>query len=132
MPDPQIIQGKFKNGQYVGTLADAFYGYVQVKAIINNGTITDIQFLNYPQDPGFPMRGVVSAKPIVIEEFCWIGAGAIVVGGVTIGKGTVVGAGSVVTKSLPPMVVAAGNPCRVIRQLDDRPLPVLPPIPEQG
>lgn len=90
------------------------------------------RFMAWPQDPNFPIRGVGIAKPIVIEDFCWIGAGAIVLGGVTIGRGTTVGAGSVVTKSLPPMVVAAGNPCRVIRQQEDRPLPVLPPFPQQG
>jgi maltose O-acetyltransferase len=90
------------------------------------------RYLPWPQTPEFPIRGVGLAKPIVIEDFCWIGAGTIVVGGVTVGRGTMVGAGSVVTKSLPPMVIAAGNPCRVIRQQDDRPLPVLPPFPQQG
>lgn len=75
----------------------------------------------WPQDPDLPFRGVGVAKPITIEDDCWIGAGAIVIGGVTIGRGTTVGAGSVVTKSLPSYVLAAGNPCRVIRQLEPRP-----------
>lgn len=56
-------------------------------------------------------------KPITIGKHCWIGVGSIVLGGVTIGDGTTVGAGSVVTKSLPPRVVAAGSPARVIRHL---------------
>jgi acetyltransferase-like isoleucine patch superfamily enzyme len=90
------------------------------------------RFVAWPQTPEFPFRGVGLAKPIVIEDFCWIGAGTIILGGVTIGKGTTVGAGSVVTRSLPPMVVAAGNPCRIIRKQDDRPLPVLPPFPAEA
>ncbi|MDC9826452.1 sugar O-acetyltransferase [Devosia sp. ZB163] len=54
-------------------------------------------------------------KPITIGKNCWIGAGTMIVGGVTIGDGTTIGAGSVVTRDIPPGVLAAGNPCRVIR-----------------
>lgn len=53
--------------------------------------------------------------PIVVEDCVWIGSNCIVLPGVTIARGAVVGAGSVVTKDIPPMVVAAGNPARVIR-----------------
>jgi len=49
--------------------------------------------------------------PVIIEDDCWIGARTIILPGVTIGRGSVIGAGSVVTKSVPPLVVAAGNPC---------------------
>ena len=49
----------------------------------------------------------------------WIGANAVICGGVTIGEGSVIGAGSVATKDIPPMVVAAGNPCRVIREVKE-------------
>lgn len=59
-------------------------------------------------------EGTVSA-PIVIEDDVWIGAHSIILKGVTIGARTVIGAGSVVTKSIPADCVAAGNPCRVIR-----------------
>ena len=57
------------------------------------------------------------AKPITIEKNCWIAAGVTVCGGVTIGEGSVIGAGSIVTKDIPPNSLAAGNPCRVIREL---------------
>nr|WP_120298682.1 sugar O-acetyltransferase [Gordonia phthalatica] len=58
-----------------------------------------------------------SAAPIVIGDNVWFGGGVIVCPGVTIGRNTVVGAGSVVTRDLPDHVVAVGNPARVIRQL---------------
>ena len=54
-----------------------------------------------------------------IGRNCWIGAGVIIVPGVTIGSGTVIGAGSVVTKNIPPNVVAVGNPCRVMREINE-------------
>lgn len=55
-----------------------------------------------------------------IGKNCWLGAGVIVLPGVTIGDNTVVGAGSVVTKDLPDNVVAVGNPCRVLRKINDK------------
>jgi len=58
------------------------------------------------------------AAPISIGENVWIGFGAIVGKGVTIGRNSIIGAGSVVTKDIPENVIAAGNPCRVVRQLD--------------
>ncbi len=58
--------------------------------------------------------------PIWIGRNCWIGAGAILLPGVHIGDGTVIGAGSVVTKDIPANVVAVGNPCRVLRPIDER------------
>lgn len=57
------------------------------------------------------------ALPVRICDNVWIGGGAILLPGVTIGEGSVVGAGSVVTRSIPPHCVAVGNPCRVIRHL---------------
>ena len=57
--------------------------------------------------------------PVHIGKNCWIGAGAIILPGVTIGDQVVVGAGSVVTKDLPSNVVAVGNPCRVIREINE-------------
>lgn len=57
------------------------------------------------------------AKPITIGDDVWVGGGAIICPGVTIGSRCVIGAGSVVTRDIPPDVLAAGNPCRVIRAL---------------
>ena len=54
-------------------------------------------------------------KPITVGKRCWIGASAILLPGVTIGDDTVIGAGSVVTKPIPSGVIAAGNPCRIIK-----------------
>ena len=57
--------------------------------------------------------------PITIEDNCWIAANVTIVGGVKIGFGSVIGAGSVVTKDIPPHSLAAGNPCRVLRQITE-------------
>lgn len=59
------------------------------------------------------------AKPITIEDDCWIAANVVVCGGVTIGRGCVIGAGSVVTRDIPAESLAAGNPCRVIRPITE-------------
>ena len=58
--------------------------------------------------------------PVRIGNNCWLGAGVVVLPGVTIGDNTVVGAGSVVTKDLPANVVAVGNPCKVLRPVGER------------
>lgn len=57
--------------------------------------------------------------PVHIGKNCWIGAGAVILPGVSIGDNTVVGAGSIVTKDLPANVVAVGNPCRVLREINE-------------
>ena len=57
--------------------------------------------------------------PVHIGENCWIGANVIILPGVTIGNNTVIGAGSVVRKDIPPSVIAVGNPCRVLRKIGD-------------
>ncbi len=67
---------------------------------------------------GIPMRfspNVGRSGPIIIEDDVWVGARCLLIKGVRLGTGSVIGAGSVVTHSLPPFSVAAGNPCRVIR-----------------
>ncbi len=65
-------------------------------------------------------EGIGYSKPITIGDDVWIGANATICGGVTIGNGVIIGAGSVVTKDIPDYVVAAGNPCRVIRKVTEK------------
>lgn len=65
----------------------------------------------------FPYRDSVVAKPIVIEADAWIGSNAVILPGVRIGRGAIIGAGSIVTRDVPPMTVAVGAPARVIRTL---------------
>jgi acetyltransferase-like isoleucine patch superfamily enzyme len=62
-------------------------------------------------------RDYVIAKPIVIERNVWIAAGVTIIGGVTVGENSVVAAGSVVTKNVPPDTLVGGNPARVIRSI---------------
>ena len=64
-------------------------------------------------------RHLCYAKPVVIGNDCWFGANVVVCPGVTIGDGCVIGAGSVVTRDIPPMSFAAGSPCRVIREITE-------------
>lgn len=59
------------------------------------------------------------AKKIVIGNHVWIGGNVVINPGVTIGNGAVIGSGSVVTKDIPPNVVAAGNPCRILREISE-------------
>ena len=60
------------------------------------------------------------AKPIVIEDNCWIASNVTICGGVTVGEGSVIGAGSVVIRSIPKNSFAAGNPCKVIREITEK------------
>ncbi len=71
----------------------------------------------HPTDPALRRSGLELASPIVIKDNVWIGGGAIVCGGVSIGENTTIGAGSIVVKDIPPNVLAAGNPCKVIKKL---------------
>jgi maltose O-acetyltransferase len=71
----------------------------------------------HPVEPDARRAKWEAAEPIAIEGNVWLGGGVIVLPGVTIGENTVVGAGSIVTKDLPPNVVAAGNPARVVRSI---------------
>jgi len=71
----------------------------------------------HPLDAAMRRSKLEFALPVVVEDGVWIGGGAIVCPGVTIGQNTVVGAGSVVTRDLPAGVLAVGNPCRVLRAL---------------
>lgn len=73
----------------------------------------------HPLHPALRGQGLQYNLPVHIGKNCWLGAGVLVMPGVSIGDNTVVGAGSVVTKDLPPDVVAVGNPCRVLRPITE-------------
>lgn len=74
----------------------------------------------HPLDVKQRTAGLEYARPITIGNNVWIGGHVCVLSGVTIGDNAVIGAGSVVNKDIPANVVAAGNPCRVIKQIDNK------------
>lgn len=73
----------------------------------------------HPISPALREKGYQYNLPVHIGRNCWIGTGAVILPGVTIGDNTVVGAGSVVTRDLPANVVAVGNPCRILREISE-------------
>ncbi|MGI6006006.1 MAG: sugar O-acetyltransferase [Ruminococcus sp.] len=73
----------------------------------------------HPVDSERRNKGLEYARPITVGDSVWFGAGVRVMPGVTIGSDVVIGAGSVVTRDIPDHVVAAGNPCRVIRNIEE-------------
>ena len=82
------------------------------------GPSVTIATVGHPINPR--LREYMYCEPVIIEDNCWIGTGSIICPGVTIGKNSVIGAGSVVLIDIPENSVAAGNPCAVIRQIDER------------
>ena len=73
----------------------------------------------HPLDAELRGRGLEFARPVSIGNDVWIGGGVKILPGVSIGDGAVIGAGSVVTRDVPPGVVAAGNPCRVLHKIGE-------------
>lgn len=84
------------------------------------GPYVQIYTATHPIDPVVRLSGLESALPIRIGNNVWLGGGAIICPGVTIGDNTTIGAGSVVTKDIPANVIAVGNPCRVLRSIDSQ------------
>lgn len=74
---------------------------------------------NHPLLASERNRGLEKASPIIIEDDVWIGADVTILPGVRIGKGSVIGAKSVVTKDIPSNVIAAGNPCQILRAITE-------------
>lgn len=74
----------------------------------------------HPILPALRMQAYQFNAPVRIGKNCWLGAGVIVLPGVTVGDNSVIGAGSIVTKDIPAGVVAVGNPCRILRPIDAR------------
>lgn len=77
-----------------------------------------IATVGHPIHPDY--RRLMYGSPVTIEENCWIGANTTICPGITIGKNSVIGAGSVVTKDIPENSVAVGNPCKVIRKISEK------------
>ena len=89
------------------------------------GTHVQIITAGHPVHPDVRNTAYEYGVPVTIGDNVWIGAGAIVLPGVTIGSNAVIGAGAVVTKDVPEGVIAAGNPCKVIRAITDEDKPFL-------
>ena len=83
------------------------------------GPNVTIATAGHPVLPQLREKSYQYNMPVRIGRNCWIGAGAIILPGITIGDNTVVGAGSIVTKDLPSDVVAVGNPCKVLREISE-------------
>lgn len=83
------------------------------------GPGVSIYTAGHPVDAGVRIAGLEFGKPIAIGDNVWIGGSTVVNPGVSIGANTVIGSGSVVTKPIPENVIAAGNPCRVLRGITE-------------
>ena len=100
------------------TLVDDTHIYIGDCTMIGPNVV--IATAGHPILPELREKGYQYNMPVHIGKNCWLGAGVVVMPGVTIGDNTVIGAGSVVTKDIPANVVAVGNPCRVMREINDR------------
>lgn len=119
--NPQnIIWGGYN---YIG--GDAFL-LTQGKLKIGVGTILGPKVSiytanhNYENADMLPYDGKIIIKPVIIEDFVWIGGNVVILLGVTIGEGAVVASGCVVSKSVPPLAVVGGNPIKIIKYRDEK------------
>lgn len=111
----------FGNNVYANfnlTLVDDTHIYVGDNTMF--GPNVTVATAGHPIHPELRRRGLQYNMPVRIGKNCWLGAGVILLPGVTVGDNVVIGAGSVVTNDLPDNVVAVGNPCRVLRAVNDR------------
>ena len=99
------------------TLVDDTHIYVGDATMF--GPNVTIATAGHPIFPELREQAYQYNMPVRIGKNCWLGAGVIVMPGVTIGDNTVIGAGSIVTKDIPANVVAVGNPCRVMREIGE-------------
>lgn len=107
--------GKNIYTNYGVTFVDDTHIYVGDGTMIGPNVI--LATAGHPIDPELRALGLQYNMPVRIGKNCWLGAGVIVMPGVSIGDNSVIGAGSVVTKDIPANVVAVGNPCRVLRPI---------------
>ena len=111
----EIGEGTFIN--YDCIILDACKVKIGKKVLI--GPRTCIYSASHPVYAPVRAAGYDVSKPVTIEDNVWLGGNVVVNPGVTIGQDSVIGAGSVVTKDIPSGVIAAGNPCKVIREIND-------------
>ncbi|MBO5420495.1 MAG: sugar O-acetyltransferase [Clostridia bacterium] len=109
--------GKMVYANFNLTMVDDTHIYVGDYTLI--GPNVTIATAGHPIDPELREKAYQFNRSVKIGKNCWIGAGAVIVPGVTIGDNTVIGAGSIVTKDIPSGVVAVGNPCKVLREIDE-------------
>lgn len=110
----------FGKGVYANfnlTLVDDTHIYVGDYTMIGPNVV--LATAGHPILPELRPMAYQYNMPIHIGKNCWLGAGVIVLPGITIGDNSVIGAGSVVTKDIPANVVAVGNPCKVLREIND-------------
>lgn len=100
------------------TLVDDTHIYIGDRTKLGPNVV--IATAGHPIVPELRMQGLQFNMPVHIGKNCWLGSGVLVMPGVTIGDNSVIGAGSVVTRDIPANVVAVGNPCKVLRPIDDR------------
>ncbi len=110
--------GKYVYANFNLTLVDDTHIYVGDYTMF--GPNVTIATAGHPILPELRQKGYQYNMPVRIGKNCWLGAGVVIVPGITIGDHVVIGAGSIVTKDIPSNVVAAGNPCRVLREVNDR------------
>ena len=99
------------------TLVDDTHIYVGDYTMF--GPNVTVATAGHPILPELRKEGYQYNAPITIGKNCWIGAGAIILPGITIGDNVVIGAGSIVTKDIPSNAVAVGNPCKVLREVNE-------------
>jgi len=99
------------------TLVDDTHIYIGDYVMI--GPNVTLSTAGHPIEPEWRKKSAQFNIPIKIENNVWIGANTVVLPGITIGENSVIGAGSIVTKDVPANVVAFGNPCRVVRAIND-------------
>lgn len=110
----------FGSGIYANsnlTLVDDGHIYIGDKVMFGPNVM--IATAGHPINPELRDRGLQFNKDVYIGENTWIGGNVVILPGVHIGKNTVIGAGSVVTKDIPDNVIAVGNPCRVLRNVSE-------------
>ena len=112
-----VYFGKQVYANFGLTLVDDTHIYVGDYTMFGPNVV--IATAGHPILPRLREQGYQYNAPVHIGKNCWIGAGVIIVPGISIGDNVVVGAGSIVTKDLPDNVVAVGNPCRVLREVNE-------------